>query len=82
MKSNRTPPKYAKKLIQVLLKEALTEEILGDLEEQFQRKLKSKTLARAKMDYWYQTINYLRPFALKNIQITEFNPFFMWRHNL
>ncbi|MEM8529172.1 MAG: ABC transporter permease, partial [Bacteroidota bacterium] len=82
MKSNRTPPKYAKKLIQVLLKEALIEEILGDLEEQFQRKLKSKTPARARMDYWYQTINYLRPFALKNIQITEFNPFFMWRHNL
>ncbi|MEM6698816.1 MAG: ABC transporter permease, partial [Bacteroidota bacterium] len=69
-------------LLQTLLKEELVEEILGDLEEKFQETLKQQSSFRAKLNYWYQTINYLRPFALKNILITEFNPFLMWRHNL
>lgn len=82
MKSSSTPPKYAQKLLQALLKKKLVEEILGDLEEQFQETLQAQTPFRAKLRYWYQTINYLRPFALRNILITEVNPFFMWRHNL
>ncbi|MEM8523135.1 MAG: ABC transporter permease [Bacteroidota bacterium] len=82
MKSNSTPPKYAQKLLQMLLKEELVEEILGDLEEKFQEMLEQQSPFRAKLNYWYQTTNYLRPFALKNILITEFNPFLMWRHNL
>ncbi|MEN0049561.1 MAG: permease prefix domain 2-containing transporter, partial [Bacteroidota bacterium] len=82
MQSNSTPPKYAQKLLQTLLKEELVEEILGDLEEKFQETLKQQSPFHAKLNYWYQTINYLRPFAIKSISNIEFNPFLMWRHNL
>ena len=76
------PPKYAQKFLQWLLKPELTEEILGDLEEKFYQNIVNKTPFWAKVNYWYQTLNYLRPFALKNNIITDLNPFFMWRHHL
>ncbi len=76
------PPKYAQKFLQWLLKSELAEEVLGDLEEKFYQKLEKTSPFRAKVNYWYQTLNYLRPFAVKNNIITDLNPFFMWRHHL
>jgi putative ABC transport system permease protein len=60
----QTPPKLAQKFLLAFLREDLTEEVLGDMEEKFQR-LSEKSLFRAKLNYWYQVINYLRPFALR-----------------
>jgi len=54
------------------LREDLAEEVLGDLDEKFYATVESKTLLRAKLDYWFQVINYLRPFAFKNA--TLFHP--------
>lgn len=51
------------------MKDELAEEVQGDLEEQFYAKLEYTSLFRAKVSYWYQVINYLRPFAV-NISIT------------
>lgn len=42
----------------------LAEEVLGDLEEKFCSLAKRKSLFRARMNYWYQVFNYLRPFAI------------------
>ncbi len=81
-KEHPIPPKYATKLLKFLLKETLKEEVLGDLEEKFEQKIATTTLFKAKANYWYQTINYLRPFAIRNNLITDYNPFFMFRHNL
>ena len=79
MKNNfSTPPKYAQKFLNWVLKPELAEEVLGDLEEKFYQKLNQKTPFKAKANYWYQTINYLRPFAMKNSIITDLNPFFMF----
>ena len=72
------PPKYANKLLHWLLKEELEEEVLGDLEEKFYKNLKDNTPFKARINYWYQTFNYLRPFAMKNSIITDLNPFFMF----
>ncbi len=76
------PPKYAQKFLNWFIKEELAEEVIGDLEEKFEENLKLKSPFKAKANYWYQTLNYLRPFAIRNNLITNTNPFFMWRHNL
>ena len=47
------------------VKDNLTEEVEGDLEEQFFAKLEETTITKAKLNYWYQVLNYLRPFAIK-----------------
>ena len=49
----------------------MTEEVLGDLEEKYYQTIKRKSITKAKWNYWYQTLNYLRPFALKNNRITH-----------
>ena len=82
MKQQEKPPKYAQKLLRWFLKAELEEEVLGDLEEKFYEKLKKQSSFRAKVNYWYQVYNYLRPFAIRNDLITDTNPFFMWRHHL
>jgi putative ABC transport system permease protein len=63
------PPILAQKLLSRFLKDELAEEVLGDLDEKFYRTVKGKSAWKAKVNYWYQTINYLRPFAIRN-----FNP--------
>ena len=61
------PPKLAEKFLLLFLKDELAEEVLGDLDEKFYRTIEKKSLRRAKLNYWYQVFNYLRPFALKRI---------------
>ncbi|MEM6642649.1 MAG: ABC transporter permease [Bacteroidota bacterium] len=58
------PPRFAKQLLLLLLKEELEEEVLGDLDEKFYQTVE-KSSRRAKANYWYQIFNYIRPFALK-----------------
>jgi len=76
------PPKLANQFLEWILKAELVEEVLGDLEEKFDIKINKKSLFKAKANYWYQTLNYCRPFAIRNNLITDHNPFFMFRHNL
>lgn len=61
-----SPPRVAEWLLTFFLRRDLLEEVLGDLDENFYATLERKTLFIAKLNYWYQVINYLRPFALKN----------------
>jgi len=72
---NHQPPKLANRFLNWILKTELIEEVLGDLEEKFEIQLNKKSPFKAKVNYWYQTINYLRPFAIKNNIITDLNPF-------
>ncbi|MEQ8685307.1 MAG: permease prefix domain 2-containing transporter, partial [Imperialibacter sp.] len=57
------PPSLAVKLLKKLLRHDLAEEVLGDLEEKFYATVEKKSARRAKLNYWYQAMNYLRPFA-------------------
>ena len=82
MQKDINPPKYAKKILDWFIKPELTEEVLGDLEEKYYQTIKRKSITKAKWNYWYQTLNYLRPFSIRNNLITDTNPFFMWRHHL
>ncbi len=58
------------------------EEVLGDLEEKFYATLAKRSPFRARLNYWYQVLNYLRPFAIRkrSKSYSNFTP--MLSHNL
>jgi putative ABC transport system permease protein len=82
MKNNSPiPPKLAERLLTWFLKEELAEEVLGDLEEKFYEEIGHRSAWQAKLNYWYQVLNYLRPFAIKNYKsnsntLSMFNNYF------
>ncbi|WP_222707943.1 ABC transporter permease [Flagellimonas hymeniacidonis] len=68
------PPKLATRLLNWFVKDNLVEEVSGDLEERFYEDVRRKSTFRATLNYWYQVLNYLRPFAIrKSISITTIN---------
>ncbi len=64
-KNHITPPRLAEKLLNWFIKDELAEEVLGDLDEKFYSTLKQYSPQKAKRNYWFQVINYMRPFAFK-----------------
>jgi putative ABC transport system permease protein len=62
------PPPLATRLLHSFLRDDLAEEVSGDLEEKFYATLKSRSVVRAHINYWYQVINYLRPFAIRKLK--------------
>lgn len=75
--SDNLPPPLAQKLLTRFLRNDLAEEVLGDLDERFYATVKEKSAVRAKLNYWYETINYLRPFALQKSRQTHLNHYDM-----
>jgi ABC-type antimicrobial peptide transport system permease subunit len=61
---NHIPPRLAQRFLNWFLRDDLAEEVQGDLEEKFIAKLEKATLFQARLNYWYQVVNYLRPFAI------------------
>lgn len=62
---DQKPPKYAEKLLLFFLRDDLVEEVTGDLDEKYNVMLKSGSRHKARINYWFQVFNYMRPFALK-----------------
>ncbi len=77
-----SPPYWAERLLETLLKAELAEEVLGDLEERFQEDAEKRGLRRARRHYWYQTLNYLRPFALQSFIHLPTYPLMLIRHTV
>ncbi len=82
MKKTPTPPRLAERFLQWAIRPELAEEALGDLEEKFSQMLASHSPARARLNYWFQVTNYLRPFALDIRLPSPFYHISMFRHNL
>lgn len=76
------PPRLATRLLTWLLRDDLAEEVLGDLEEKFSAMEEKKSLLRARLNYWYQVVNYLRPFAIRKSQSQHLIQVAMFQHNL
>jgi putative ABC transport system permease protein len=74
------PPKSARRFLNWFLRDDLAEEVLGDLDEQYVCKLENSTPFRAKLNYWYQVFNYLRPFAIGNSSLILFAQYAMFRN--
>lgn len=64
-KDKTIPPRLARWLLLKFLRDDFAEEVDGDLEEKFYATLKIKSTFRAKLNYWFQVIHYLRPFAVR-----------------
>lgn len=75
------PPSLAERFLCFFLKQELLEEVLGDLEEDYNATLRKHSEKRAAFQYWLQVLNYLRPFAIKNFQSPEIYPA-MFSHNV
>jgi len=76
------PPKFAARILTWLIRDDLAEEVLGDLEEKFYSVAESKSLIRARLNFWYQVVNYIRPFALTSKHKLSTTIAVMFRHNL
>ena len=74
------PPTLAQKLLLSFLRDDLAEEVCGDLEEKFYVALKQRSAYRAKVDYWCQVVNYLRPFAIRKMGSAYKNQFDMFQN--
>ena len=74
------PPKLARKLLDSFLRDDLAEEVHGDLDEKFYSLLKNKSPYRAQLNYWYQVIHYLRPFAIRKSKTTNLNHYDMFQN--
>ncbi|MEX1238506.1 MAG: ABC transporter permease [Cyclobacteriaceae bacterium] len=77
-----TPPKLAKQLLLRFLRDDLAEEVLGDLDEKFNSTLRNRSLFPAQLNYWYQVLNYLRPFAIRKSKTANSNFYAMFQHNI
>src|SRR5688572_15286611 len=81
MKNHKTiPPALARRLLVSFLRDDLAEEVSGDLEEKFYSTIKTQSLLRAKVNYWYEVLHYARPFAIRKSFSTHSNPLTMFQH--
>src|SRR5258708_29786201 len=74
------PPSLAKKLLTWLLRDDLAEEVQGDLEEKFYLALNHTSPWKAKLNYWYQVLNYIRPFAIRKSKSNPSNHYAMFEN--
>lgn len=61
------PPRWVGRLMSWICKEELLEEIEGDLFQYYQQERQKKSSWKAKLNYAFHALNFLRPFALKKI---------------
>jgi putative ABC transport system permease protein len=73
MQRQHHPPRLAQKFLVKFLREDIAEEVMGDLDEKFYAILKRRTSWRAKINYWFQVFNYLRPFAVRKSPTNHLN---------
>jgi putative ABC transport system permease protein len=66
-------PRLAQRLLRIFLREDLAEEVSGDLDEKFYATVRKKGLFRARINFWYQVIQYFRPFAIRKSNSTLTN---------
>ncbi len=63
------PPQLAHAFLLWFIKPELAEEVEGDLYEKYIKRMGSTSHFQAKMEYWYQVLHYLRPFAIRNFGV-------------
>lgn len=80
MKEKRIiPPRFPQKILLRFLRDDLAEEVVGDLDEKFYATLKTRSHFRAKINYWYQVLHYLRPFAIRKSGDSQRTQYAMYR---
>jgi putative ABC transport system permease protein len=62
---DRTPPKWAQRFIEWYARPEVAEDLLGDLNEYYQRNLSSKGSFRANLIYLVDAIKFFRPYTVR-----------------
>src|SRR5690349_9873425 len=75
--SSHHPPRLAQKFLLRFLRDDIAEEVLGDLDEKFEMVVRRKSLSRAKLNYWFQVLHYMRPFAIRKSRPAYINQYDM-----
>lgn len=73
---NHQPPRLADRFFRWFCKADLVEYLQGDIYEQFQAEVEKRGLFGARLWYWKQVLNMIRPFALKGNMILNFISFY------
>ena len=68
MSGKYIPPPLSLKLIKLVCKEELSEEIEGNLIERYSM-LQADQRSFVMIRYWYEVLNYLRPYFLKSLKL-------------
>lgn len=79
---SQNPPRAANRLLRTFLRKELAEEVIGDLQERFDEDMETRRVFRSKLRYWYEVINYLRPFAIRKLKVQSYQPGIMLQSNL
>ncbi|HEY9048037.1 MAG TPA: ABC transporter permease [Ohtaekwangia sp.] len=74
------PPRFATRLLLYFLRDDLSEEVIGDLEEKFYVTARTISASQARLNYWYQVLHYMRPFAIRKRSRTNSNHYDMFRN--
>jgi putative ABC transport system permease protein len=78
-KNEPIPPRLATQLLRIFLRDDLQEDVIGDLEEAYECDVQARGTFSAKVKYWRQVLNYLRPFAIKRFKASTSNPTDMYK---
>lgn len=78
-KDNAKPPEFARRFLRWFLRDNLAEEVSGDLEERFTNTRIKKGVFSAKLDYCYQVMHYMRPFAVRKTRSLHLNQYAMYQ---
>lgn len=73
------PPRLATRFLRAFLRDDLLEDVLGDLQENFDYDIRAGSLRGAKIKYWKQVLLYFRPFAVKKFRWVFNNSAMMYR---
>lgn len=80
--NNVHPPRWAHRFLLWFLKDELVEEVEGDLLEKFEQELDKRSPFRAKLQYCYQVLHYIRPFAVRSNWFSQFMSYAMLQNYL
>jgi putative ABC transport system permease protein len=75
-----TPPRLAQRLLLSFLRDELAEEVTGDLDEKFYLMVEKSSVRKARLNYWFQVLQYFRPFAIRKSHSVSQNHVAMFRN--
>ena len=65
---DKNPPRWAQRLLSWYCRPDLLEDLEGDLNEYFERNLKSKGVRRARLIYLIDVMKFIRPYTIRKSQ--------------
>ena len=71
---NTSPPKLARRFLEWFCEDHWIDELLGDLEEEFEDNIKLKGRRKANLIYYWEVILFLRPHIIRKKQKTQNTP--------